>query len=145
MSLTTSPSGSVNGDPPRSHYSASVEGHVDEEVELHPNPNGLVTEGVKRVVAKLLVRDPRKRWRIVDLWTDEWMRGPGAPLPPPEALLEDQTPSAEEPTSPVMAEKDTDGDWMPIYHSHRRSASGRLILAHGDTIPIVARQEIAMQ
>ena len=145
MSLTTSPSGSVNGDAPRSQHSTSAEGHMGDEVELHANPNVLVTEGIKRVVAKLLVRDPRKRWRIVDLWADEWMRGPGAPLPPPEALLEDQTPSAEEPMSPVQAEKDSDGDWMPIYHSHRRSASGRLILAHGDTIPIVARQEIAMQ
>lgn len=145
LSPTTSTCGSVNGDAPRSHHSASVEGRADEEIEHSLNPNVLVTEGVKRIVGRLLVRDPRKRCRIVDLWTDEWMRGPGAPLPPPEALLEDQTPSAEEPACPVTSEKDTDGDWVPIYHSHRRSASGRLVLAKGDTIPIVARQEIAMQ
>ncbi|TCD67992.1 hypothetical protein EIP91_011661 [Steccherinum ochraceum] len=40
-------------------------------------------EGVRRVVSKLLVRDPKKRSKIIDLWEDEWMRGEGAPVPPP--------------------------------------------------------------
>lgn len=40
------------------------------------------SSGIRRVVDKLLVRDPRKRSKIVDLWEDEWMRGKGAPVPP---------------------------------------------------------------
>lgn len=32
------------------------------------------SEGARRIVGRLLVRDPRKRARIVDLWEDEWMR-----------------------------------------------------------------------
>ncbi|KAI0737968.1 kinase-like domain-containing protein [Daedaleopsis nitida] len=38
--------------------------------------------GIRRMVAKLLVRDPRKRARVADLWTDGWMHGEGAPPPP---------------------------------------------------------------
>lgn len=37
---------------------------------------------MRRVVERLLVRDPRKRSKIIDLWEDEWMRGEGAPLAP---------------------------------------------------------------
>lgn len=40
------------------------------------------SEGLKRVVAKLLVRDPSKRARVGDVWEDEWMKGVGAPSPP---------------------------------------------------------------
>lgn len=44
---------------------------------------GLVRSiGVRRIVERLLVRDPRKRSKIIDLWEDEWMRGEGAPLAP---------------------------------------------------------------
>jgi protein-serine/threonine kinase len=35
------------------------------------------SRGARRVVEKLLVRDPRKRARIVDLWEDEWMLNGG--------------------------------------------------------------------
>lgn len=43
------------------------------------------SEGVKRVVAKLLVRDPARRSRIDrTLWDELWMNGPGS-LPAPEA------------------------------------------------------------
>ncbi|KAI0081446.1 kinase-like protein [Panus rudis PR-1116 ss-1] len=34
---------------------------------------------IRRIVSKLLVRDPRKRAKVVELWEDEWMRGDGAP------------------------------------------------------------------
>ncbi|KAJ3510679.1 hypothetical protein NMY22_g15899 [Coprinellus aureogranulatus] len=37
-------------------------------------PQLVRSTGARRVVEKLLVRDPRKRARIVDLWEDEWMR-----------------------------------------------------------------------
>ena len=40
------------------------------------------SEGIRRVVGHLLVRDPRKRSRVADLWIDEWMHGEGAPPPP---------------------------------------------------------------
>jgi hypothetical protein len=37
--------------------------------------NGLVrSRGARGIVEKLLVRDPRRRARIVDLWEDEWMK-----------------------------------------------------------------------
>jgi len=147
LSRPTSPSGSVNCS---SHHSASASIGEGEIQDVHqPSTNVLVTEGVKRIVGKLLVRDPRKRWRIVDLWTDEWMRGRGAPLPPPEALLEDQTPSASADERTTLAlekgSNGSEGDWMPVFHSHRRSTSGRLVLAQGGTIPNVAKQEITMQ
>ena len=47
---------------------------------------GLVrSEGARRVVARLLVRNPRKRGRVGELWGDVWMGGeavqsvPGSP------------------------------------------------------------------
>ncbi|EMD34334.1 hypothetical protein CERSUDRAFT_117209 [Gelatoporia subvermispora B] len=40
------------------------------------------SEGVRRIVGRLLVRDSAKRAKIIDLWDDEWMRGEGAPLAP---------------------------------------------------------------
>lgn len=38
------------------------------------------SEGAKRIVGRLLVRDARKRARIMDLWDDAWMWGPGGGL-----------------------------------------------------------------
>ncbi|QRW26829.1 CAMK/CAMK-Unique protein kinase [Rhizoctonia solani] len=40
-------------------------------------------EGVRRIVGRLLVRSPEKRAKIAELWSDPWMRGAGAPPPPP--------------------------------------------------------------
>ena len=42
--------------------------------------------GVKRIVERLLVRDPKQRWKIDALWQDEWMNGEGAPAPPPRSV-----------------------------------------------------------
>ncbi|KAH8100276.1 kinase-like protein [Cristinia sonorae] len=58
-------------------------------------------EGIRRVVGKLLVRDPKKRSKIIDLWEDNWMRGEGAPVPPPPL-----PPSTQEdvPPSPPSSE-----------------------------------------
>ena len=42
--------------------------------------------GVKRIVEKLLVRNPQQRWRLDALWQDEWMNGDGAPAPPPRSV-----------------------------------------------------------
>jgi len=38
------------------------------------------SRGVKRITARLLVRDPRKRAKIMDLWEDGWMWGVGGGL-----------------------------------------------------------------
>ncbi|XP_006458592.1 hypothetical protein AGABI2DRAFT_183603 [Agaricus bisporus var. bisporus H97] len=35
------------------------------------------SKGTKRIVGRLLVRDPRKRARIMDLWDEDWMWGVG--------------------------------------------------------------------
>lgn len=42
--------------------------------------------GVKRMVGKLLVRNPQQRWKIDALWQEEWMAGEGAPAPPPRSV-----------------------------------------------------------
>ena len=42
--------------------------------------------GVKRIVEKLLVRNPQQRWKIDALWQDDWMNGEGAPAPPPRSV-----------------------------------------------------------
>jgi serine/threonine protein kinase len=41
--------------------------------------------GVRRVVARLLVRNPAKRSTMAMLWEDEWMWGEGAPVAPASA------------------------------------------------------------
>ncbi|RPD59294.1 kinase-like protein [Lentinus tigrinus ALCF2SS1-7] len=64
--------------------------------------------GIRRMVARLLVRDPRKRARVVDLWADEcgWMHGEGAPPPP----VLDNPPG---PPSPAVRAVDAE-DAVPI-------------------------------
>jgi serine/threonine protein kinase len=47
-----------------------------------PVEGRLATDDLKKVVGRLLVRDPAKRARIVDLWDEEFMRSQGAPSPP---------------------------------------------------------------
>jgi protein-serine/threonine kinase len=45
----------------------------------------LRSPGVRRVVERLLVRDPSKRSTMANLWEDEWMWGDGAPVAPATA------------------------------------------------------------
>jgi len=49
-----------------------------------PGTNGsrLSTEGVQKVVGRLLVRDPSKRAWIWNIWDEKWMEGEGAVVPP---------------------------------------------------------------
>lgn len=55
---------------------------IDDEGEVVPMV-AVVSEGLKSVVRRLLVREPSRRARLVDLWDqEEWMRGEGAPVPP---------------------------------------------------------------
>jgi len=46
------------------------------------NSSRLSTEGVQKVVGRLLVRDPSKRACIWNIWNEEWMEGEGAVVPP---------------------------------------------------------------
>ncbi|KAF8638801.1 hypothetical protein AX17_001860 [Amanita inopinata Kibby_2008] len=47
-----------------------------EEVEL-VGPRLVLSHGARRIVGQLLIRDPEKRARIADLWTDSWMKDVG--------------------------------------------------------------------
>ena len=62
--------------------------------------------GIRRVVEKLLVRNPAKRAKIIDLWEDPWMRGEGAPLVPqmlahPKDAEQAEEASADSDVTPV--------------------------------------------
>ncbi|KAL4246142.1 hypothetical protein ABKN59_009319 [Abortiporus biennis] len=65
------------------------------------------SEGIRRIVSKLLVRDPKKRSKIIDLWEDEWMLGEGAPLPPPHPEDEDLLALAVGSADPTPTTPDT--------------------------------------
>lgn len=43
---------------------------------------GIGSPAVRSLVSKLLVRDPKKRYRVSRLWDQEWMTGPGGVSPP---------------------------------------------------------------
>ncbi|KAH9842508.1 kinase-like protein [Rhodofomes roseus] len=64
--------------------------------------------GVRRVVERLLVRNPGKRARVIDLWEEEWMRGDGAPLAP-QAVVHGVGKDGE----PVEARTDPDATPVP--------------------------------
>lgn len=46
----------------------------------------LVTPGLKKVVERLLVRDPKKRATVSQLWDEEWMNGEGGTSRPTEGF-----------------------------------------------------------
>ena len=52
---------------------------VDAQVEASRR---LASPGLKRVVRRLLERNPARRARLIDLWDEPWLRGEGAPAPP---------------------------------------------------------------
>ncbi len=45
-------------------------------------PEAAGSEGVRKVVGRLLVRDPKRRARVGEIWDEEWMSGPGGVDPP---------------------------------------------------------------
>lgn len=49
-------------------------------------PDGVGSVGARSVVARLLVRDPKKRCRVGDLWGEEWMNAVGGVAPPKSDL-----------------------------------------------------------
>ncbi|KAI0345027.1 kinase-like protein [Trametopsis cervina] len=62
------------------------------------------SEGVRRMVGRLLVRDPSKRAKVAQLWDDPWLAEEGAP--PPPILPDDVIPYG----APAVA---PDGAWDP--------------------------------
>ncbi|KAI0355079.1 kinase-like protein [Trametes cingulata] len=68
------------------------------------------SEGIRRVVGRLLVRDPRKRARVAELWEDAWMRGEGAPPPPVLLPAEEGVPAATAEVAPLSAEDESEAD-----------------------------------
>ncbi|KAF5372840.1 hypothetical protein D9758_001470 [Tetrapyrgos nigripes] len=55
---------------------ASSEGSSSGDEELR-GVHLAESEGAKRVASKLLIRDPTRRYRLKDLWDDEWVAGCG--------------------------------------------------------------------
>ncbi|CAA7265270.1 unnamed protein product [Cyclocybe aegerita] len=49
--------------------------HMEEDEEELVGPRLAKSQGARRIVNRLLVRDTRKRARIGDLWDDPWMNG----------------------------------------------------------------------
>ncbi|TBU41074.1 kinase-like protein, partial [Dichomitus squalens] len=84
------------------------------------------SEGVRRVVGHLLVRDPRKRSRVADLWIDEWMHGEGAPPPPAlQGEGEEGLPVSVSLASPLVGRVEEEAR-MPIVVSGVEGAEGEL-------------------
>lgn len=69
---------------------AEANGFPNEQPEQLRGVALSTSDGLRGIVDKLLVRDPKKRTKIIDLWEDEWMRGEGAPLPPPPSTPQDE-------------------------------------------------------
>jgi protein-serine/threonine kinase len=86
-------------------------------------------EGIKRIVGRLLVRDPRKRSKIKYLWDDEWMLGEGAPVPPPPST----------PPSPPL--DDAEEEWM-VEDVIEEDVIDDGLIVDGDQILSVASEEL---
>ncbi|KAJ3514169.1 hypothetical protein NLJ89_g2523 [Agrocybe chaxingu] len=52
-----------------------VDRHMEEDEEELVGPRLVKSQGARRIVSRLLVRDTKKRARIGDLWDDPWMNG----------------------------------------------------------------------
>ncbi|KAM5542765.1 hypothetical protein V8D89_003726 [Ganoderma adspersum] len=99
------------------------------------------SEGVRRMVARLLVRDPRKRAQVADLWVDEWMHGEGAP-PPPVLQADDVFNPAIEPMAmeeiapmPIVVNDVDGGEVEPeVYLDAEDDADEEGVLVDGEDI-----------
>ncbi|QRV86830.1 Serine/threonine-protein kinase [Ceratobasidium sp. AG-Ba] len=82
------PSAHSNSQSPPSHYQQQQRrSYLLRIAQCQYDPRGL-SEGARRIVGRLLVRTPSKRAKIAELWNDAWMRGAGAPPPPPGLELQ---------------------------------------------------------
>ncbi|KAG7453133.1 uncharacterized protein BT62DRAFT_959436 [Guyanagaster necrorhizus] len=69
--------------------------------------------GARRMVERLLVRDPSKRSRIMDLWDDEWMSGLVSP------------PSSGRPSMEKEADEGGYSVGVDVWHDSQRLENGR--------------------
>ncbi|KAI0818659.1 kinase-like domain-containing protein [Irpex lacteus] len=90
------------------------------------------SEGVRRVVGRLLVRDPRKRAKLAQLWEDEWMNGEGAPSAPvlPEYPGSAAQVIADASKSPVEARRCDEFDDLEEYEEDGDGEDGVLVDEH---------------
>ncbi|KAG2020913.1 CAMK/CAMKL/GIN4 protein kinase, variant 2 [Coprinopsis cinerea AmutBmut pab1-1] len=121
-------------------------------------PRLALSEGAKRVVGRLLVRDPKKRARIVDLWEDDWMRGDEIGLGMWEAIQLDRNASDrvsdgsgevkpatnENPITVLKEDGLDDGEWEPLdedeYLEEEDEHEGWLL--DEQSISSIVRQEV---
>ncbi|KAG5638784.1 hypothetical protein H0H81_010205 [Sphagnurus paluster] len=91
-----------------------VEGErKDGEGEELVGPNLIKSAGARRIVARLLVRNPRKRARVAELWGDVWMGGEGVDMPTSSS-------SSSSPPSSSSSEP----DWDALRPSAQADAEG---------------------
>lgn len=101
------------------------------------------SDGLRRVVGRLLVRDPRKRTRVAQLWDDEWFAGEGAPPAPtlPDSVMPDPVDDSDDPNEPGAWDDTLDED--DIYDVVEEDDVADGVLVDGDDIgpDSVARRE----
>ncbi|KAI0927963.1 hypothetical protein AcW2_004128 [Taiwanofungus camphoratus] len=109
---------------------------VDEEQDTLMGAALARSKGIRRIVERLLARDPRKRSKIIDLWEDEWMRGEGAPLAPPVSdSAESSMPDGSCPPDVAPEQETEDGPCLDA------DDDGVLVDGHDIGPGSVARQE----
>ncbi len=126
-----------------------------------PTTKLLISEGLKKVVSRLLVRDPAKRARMVELWDEEWMQSDGAPPPPQSALKRRQSGRRSQRNGAVEIdiqadydrdnlthsletgyEDNTAGSYIPGYDGYQPDDDDDGMLVDGHSIDDIARQEL---
>lgn len=88
-----------------------------------------MNDGIRRVVGTLLVRDPRKRSKVKQLWNDEWMLGDGAPVPPL-------------PSTPPMSPLDNPEGEEIVDDALQEDIVDDGMIVDGDRISSIASQEL---
>ncbi|KAG9010514.1 hypothetical protein FRB94_010280 [Tulasnella sp. JGI-2019a] len=119
----------------------------------------LATPGLKKVVERLLVRDPKKRATVAQVWDEEWMGGDGG-LPRPgegfrihieepklsNGVIEPSgdmpTPKEEMPETPNIGEEDDLPDVAEAGDEDLEPDMSSGLLVNGESIANVARLDI---
>ncbi|KAF9464616.1 kinase-like domain-containing protein [Collybia nuda] len=120
-------------------------GDVDLQGDDELMGRGLVdSAGAKRLVGRLLVRDPRKRARVADLFGDAWMGGEGRVEHNDERAMEEPTlevaPEEAEPEG-VEMELDVEEE-LELALEEEEAALEDGWLVEKDTIDDIARREV---
>ncbi|KAF5386698.1 hypothetical protein D9615_001979 [Tricholomella constricta] len=120
---------------------AQGEGEGEGEKELM-GARLAASEGARRMVGRLLVRDPRKRARIADLWGDVWMGGDGVVTGPVQEEEEawERVEALEEGMEVVDAEEEEDLELALAEAEEEVDEFGWLV--DQDGIDDIARREV---